>query len=190
MSLISELLSLREDQFLTEAQLQSIIKKFSVPIGSFEKVFGDLADEAAKLLRAHSTDPVYELKGTDSQATQAIKSLTAQVFGDGDRAEDSEMKIVKLIGSRMVLVWNHRVLTSKEQFDSLVEAVAIDEAPLDPSKVSNAGDTGYLAPFRAALSWVEDARRHSVCEAQDAKTAKMLCAMLNEKYPVKARKPV
>lgn len=187
MSLISELLSLREDQILTEAQLQSIVKKFSVPVGSFEKVFGELADQAAKMLRANSTDPVYELKGTDPQATQAIKSLSSQVFGDGERAEDTEMKIVKLIGSRMVLVWKHRVLMSKEQFDSLVESVAIDEAPLGPSKVWNAGNTGYLAPFRVSHSWVEDARRSSVCEAQDKKTANMLCDMLNAKYSAKGK---
>ncbi len=184
MSLISELLSLREDSILTEAQLQSIVKKFSVPVGSLEKVFGEDAEKAAELLNAELTDPVYELKGTDPQAVTARKSLVAQGTG-GQREDDHGIQTVKLIGSRKVLIWNGRVLTSKEQFDSLVESTALPEG-LDPSKVSNAFH-GYLSPFNTGHSWVNDARGGSVCEAQDAATAKEICKLLNEKYPVKQK---
>ena len=124
MKLIAELIALRENSMITEAPLQSIVKKFSVPVGSFEKVFGGLAAEAAELLGAKSTDVTYELKGTDAQAAQAKKTIVAQAAGGSEREDDGEMmKVVKMIGARKVIVWGNRVLTSKEHFDSLVETM-------------------------------------------------------------------
>jgi len=186
MSLIAQLLELRSESILTEAQLQSIVKKFSVPVGSFEKVFGDEAETAAGLLRCAVTDPAYELKSTDPQAAAAKKSLVQSATSNGERDSDAEPKVVKLTGSRAVLVWQGRVITSKEQYDTLVEStVELDEE----RKMSNAFNN-YLSPFKVNHSWVEDATGHNVCEAQDASTAKIIAKLLNDAYPVRQVKKI
>lgn len=180
MSLLSQLLNLREET-LTEATLQSIVKKNSVPIGSFEKVFGEDAHLAAEMLRAEVTDAVYELKGTDQQAVAAKKSLLGKAI-DGTCESVHDMIIVKLTGKRYVLVLKDRVLTSKEHFDSLVEAQGDAESHPLKGKVSNAFNN-FLSPFKSSSSWVEDGRGSNVCEATDAKTAKEIAKLLNEAYP-------
>ncbi len=186
MSLISELLSLREDSLITEAQLQSIVKKFSVPVGSIEKVFGEDAEKAAELLNAEVTDPVYELKGTDPQAVIARKSLVSQGTG-GQREDDHGIQTVKLIGSRKVLIWNGRVLTSKEQFDSLVESTMVeadgDAAPHPLKGKISPAFNGLFAPFGTGHTWVNDGKGVSVCDARDPATAKEIAKHLNAAYP-------
>lgn len=45
---------------------------------------------------------------------------------------------------------------------------------------------GYLGPFRVNFSYVDDAKGRTVAECQDKATARVICDLLNEKYPKKA----
>lgn len=118
MSIIQELLSLREE-VLAENITQSIIKKFAVPIGTMKEVFGDGCDLACGLLQCTSKDIAYELKKSSPKLTGVVKSL----LGKAHAEDNDEPVVVRLIGARKVLAWKGRIITSKEQFDSLVESV-------------------------------------------------------------------
>lgn len=157
---------------MTEATLQTILKKSMKPVGTIKRVFGDDAEAAQELLGCNDSDQAYELKGDDPQ-TKAALSSAKHYHGD-------KVRLMKLIGSRKAVAYHGRLITSKAHYDSLVEA------QIDGKQVSNAF-SGYLSPFKTNHSWVEDAKGRTVCEAQDKGTAKILCDLLNKTYPAKSK---
>jgi hypothetical protein len=102
---------------VNETTLQSIVKRNMHSIGSMLHTFGDVCEEACGHLMAKPEDPCYEMKAGNPQADAARRSIV------GGRPTDDQgtMRLVALTGSRKVLVWKRRVLTSKNQFDSLVD---------------------------------------------------------------------
>ena len=142
MSILSELLDL--SNFRRPApikvgfnqSIQTIVKLHSVQIGSLEKVFGEDAATVVELMNAKLTDQIYELKPTCVNAEATKKSLVDQAASSQD-----DMHLVKLIGRRKLLVWKNRVLTTKEEFDSLVEMTIVPEglSAKDERDVQNVG---------------------------------------------------
>lgn len=100
---------------IREAQMQSILKKGMKPVGTIEKVFGDDCVDACRMLGCRASDQAYELKGEDWQSKGVLKSLNVN-------PEDG-LRMVRMIGDRKAVSYNGRIITSKEHFDSLIEAV-------------------------------------------------------------------
>lgn len=115
---------------VNEAQLQSIVKSHMKHIGTIDKVFGKDSKDACEMLHCKGTDSAYEFKSSSPESEAALKSLLAH----GNRSDD-KMHAVKLIGSRKVLAYNGRVITSKDHFDSLVEGLSA----MDERDVKNVG---------------------------------------------------
>jgi hypothetical protein len=113
---------------LLEASLQGLVKAAMKPGGSIEAVLGDDAEEGAKLLGAKITGTAYVLTPKTDAQKAALKSVirTAQY---NRRDDDADLRLSKLAGARKLLVRGDLVLTSKEQYDDLVEAVGFRFSP-------------------------------------------------------------
>lgn len=105
---------------VNEATLQGLVKKNMKPSGSLEKVLKGDAAEGARLLGASKADVAYVFKGTDPAALAAKKAI----IGSARRGDDdTTMRMTKLAGARKLLIIGDTIVTSKEHYDDLVEAV-------------------------------------------------------------------
>lgn len=151
-----------------EAQMQSILKKGMKAGGTIEKVFGDDCVDACRMLGCQASDQAYELKGEDPQSKGILKSLNAN-------PEDG-LRMIRMVGARTAVSYNGRIITSKEHFDSLVEAVGfrMKNEPAEAETKSSKLKTGIRVPEfirKVQLSSLSKTNQLSIKDALDGRSS-------------------